>query len=163
MWIIQFCRDLVAHVADRLVWLEGALKYLAALVVAAIVALLSCWWAVENTASAPTADAIFALGVATGTAAASFDLWSHFHSRKNQEVASKLAVVATLLTWLGLIIACYSASRSDFESLPLPLAIEFFGLMIILGLLGGWCFASLSIRAPSVPAGPPSWASRRQG
>ena len=82
MWLVKFCRDLVGHLSDRLVWLEQTLKYLAALAVAAIVALVGLVWLLQGLGAIPgsfmTGDGFWALaGLALIGAAAAYGAWPH--------------------------------------------------------------------------------------
>lgn len=148
-------RAVVTYPARLLSWAEGALKWFLVVLIASVAAVIAVWLAIRTFNSAPSADAVFALGVVTGTTAAAFDAWSRVQAKKGRRAARGLAWWATALTWMGLMIACYSATSSGFEPLPGRLAIEFFGLMTAASAAGGWCFAQLANRVPSRPTSRP--------
>lgn len=148
-------RAVATYPARLLSWAEGALKWFLVVLIGSLTAAVTVWLAIRSFNSAPTADAVFALGVVTGTTAAAFDAWSRLEKRKGRRAARGLAWWATALTWVGLMIACYSATSTEFEPLPGRLAIEFFVLMTMASAVGGWCFAQLANRAPCRPSSRP--------
>lgn len=151
----------MTFLADLVTWFEGV-QSTVAVFIAEIAAGMVTWWAISNMDSGPAPDIIFALGVVVGTTAASFDAWSYYHAKKGRRAVAGLHIWATALTWLGLAIACCSATSSGSEPLLPSLAIEFFVTMSMLSLLGGWCFAWLSNNAPDRPSKMPSFSLKAQ-
>ena len=135
--------------------MEGVLKWTIAVIVALLAGGGSVCWAIDNFKSAPIADAVFALGVVTGTTAAAFDGWSRWYGGKGFRSAAGLGWWATVLTSVGLVIACYSATSSAIEPLPDRMIVEFFALMLLVSTAAAWCLAQLVNRSPQRPDRPP--------